>query len=167
MSDFTDDLVGVGSETSVRRRDNWDEILGLTVDTLAMSILAFVMAGVLAMILIPFASSNLSLAQVSGRGKSIKIVGFATTRGIFIFTRSVPELLWALVVVFVISPGILAGAVALAIHNVGVIGRLGADTVEDVSPAPIDALRSTGANTAQIYPHGVLPLIARQLLTFQ
>jgi phosphonate transport system permease protein len=132
-----------------------------------MSILAFVIAGVLAMVLIPLASSNISHDRVSGRGKWIRFAVFATTRGVFIFTRSVPELLWALVVLFVISPGILAGAVALAIHNVGVIGRLGADTVEDVSPAPIDALRSTGANTAQIYLHGVLPLVARQLLTFQ
>lgn len=167
MGEFAGSLVGAGSNSSFWGNGNWDDVLRLSVDTLAMSVLAFAIAGIMAMLLLPLASSNLALDRTSGRRRQFRFVSFVITRAFFIFTRSVPELLWALIVVFVLSPGILAGAVALAIHNVGVIGRLGADTVEDASPAPIEAMRSAGANTVQIYLLGVLPLVSRQLITFQ
>ncbi len=155
----------------------WLEAGRLASQTLAMSVLAAVIAGVVAFITIPFAASNLALRRGAGRtgsgpfrqnaGRWIGVAVFGLTRGLYMFTRSVPELLWALLVIFVISPGILAGAIALAIHNIGVLGRLGADVVEDIDPAPVAALRSSGAGVVQIYLFGVLPQVARQLLTFQ
>jgi len=162
---FFSDLAGSGS--SYWQTADWAEVGRLTADTVAMSVLAAVMAGLIAVLLIPFAASN--LAKPGGRGISgvLRTAIYAITRLFFMFTRSVPELMWALVVVFVISPGILAGAIALAVHNLGVIGRLGADIVEDVESAPITALESTGASPIQRYVTGVLPLVARQFMTFQ
>jgi phosphonate transport system permease protein len=158
-SAFVTELLGVGSDSWSSA--NWGEVVGLAADTIAMSVIAAVMAGSAALAIIPFAAR-----KSSHKRGVMSFVAFAMVRFSFIFTRSVPELLWALIVIFIISPGILAGAVALAIHNFGVIGRLGADTVEDLDDAPIDALRSSGASASQRYFTGVLPLAARQLVTF-
>ena len=160
-SAFVNELLGAGS--NAWSHPNWSELVGLAGDTIAMSVIASVMAGTAALAVIPLAARKSSHASPDVMSR----VTFAMARISFIFSRSVPELLWALIIIFVISPGILAGAVALAIHNFGVIGRLGADTVEDLDDAPIAALRSSGASSTQRYFTGVLPLAARQLVTFQ
>ena len=174
VADFVSTLAGSDSDSTpaflIGAR--WLEVGRLASQTLAMSVLAAVIAGLVAFVTIPFAASNLTLRYGTGSlragiGRWLGGGVFLAIRGLYIFTRSVPELLWALLVVFVISPGILAGSVALAIHNVGVLGRLGADVVEDVDPAPVAALRSSGAGTIQAYLFGVLPQVASQLLTFQ
>ena len=55
-------------------------------------------------------------------------------RALFIFSRGIPELIIAMIVVFAFSPGILAGALALGIHNYGILGKLSAEVVEDLDP---------------------------------
>ncbi len=167
MSSFVTELAGSGSSSSFWQREDWRDVIGLVGDTLAMSILASAIAGTAAFVMIPFASSNLMITSRTGLRRWIQIAVFSAVRGLFIFMRSVPELLWALIVVFMISPGILAGALALAIHNIGVIGRLGSDIVEDVEPHSITALKSAGARPVQAYLTGILPQVVRQLLTFQ
>ncbi len=127
-----------------------------------MSVLAIALAGVFSVVLLPLATAR----QDDQRAGYLANSGYAVMRALFVFTRAVPELLWALIVVFIISPGIFAGAIALAIHNFGVIGRLGADSIESLDRAPVVAIESTGATSAQRYVIGVLPLVSRQLLTF-
>jgi len=174
ITEFLSTLAGSDSDSTPAflTGSRWLDAGRLASQTLAMSVLAAVIAGFVAFVTVPFAASNLAFRSDTGRGAGVvgRWLGgaaFLAVRGLYIFTRSVPELLWALLVVFVISPGILAGAVALAIHNIGVLGRLGADVVEDADPAPVAALRSSGAGTVQAYLFGVLPQVAGQLLTFQ
>ena len=159
--EFVGDLAGgrMSSWTSA----NWSGIAQLTWDTIAMSVLASGMAGLGAILLMPLATRK----SPRGLAGNVKFTIYQLTRFSFLFTRSVPELLWALIVIFVLSPGIFAGAVALAIHNFGVLGRLNADVAEDLDESSIIALESSGASTLQRYVSGTLPLIARQLLTFQ
>ncbi len=161
--DFVADLAGSGESGSpaFASWDAWREALRLASDTLAMSVLAAGLAAIGALLTVAFAASNLV-----GRGSVLgsALVGF--TRGVYVLTRSVPELVWALIVVFVFSPGILAGAIALAIHNFGVLGRLGAEIVEDIDPAPVDALRTSGAGRVQLLLYGVLPQVLPQFVTF-
>jgi phosphonate transport system permease protein len=54
----------------------------------------------------------------------------AVVRLLLLVTRSVPPPVWALVVVFVVFPGPLAGGLALAVYTFGVLGRLDAEVVE-------------------------------------
>lgn len=166
-AEFVGDLIGSHSSSSFWRHDNWFDLARLAGDTLAMSVLAAFIAGIAAFILIPFAASNVVIVSPRGPRRLFQVTIYGLTRYFFIVTRSVPELLWALIVIFVFTPGILAGALALAVHNIGVIGRLGADTVEEVEQPPIQALRTTGAGPFQMYLIGILPQIARQFLTFQ
>jgi phosphonate transport system permease protein len=166
-AEFVGDLIGSHSSSSFWRHDNWFDLARLAGDTLAMSVLAAFIAGIAAFVLIPFAASNVVIVSARGPRRLFQVAMYGLARAFFITTRSVPELLWALIVIFVFTPGILAGALALAVHNIGVMGRLGADTVEDVEQPPIQAIRSAGAGPFQTYLIGILPQITRQFLTFQ
>jgi phosphonate transport system permease protein len=59
--------------------------------------------------------------------------------------RGVPDLLWALLFVATIGPGPAAGTLAIAVHGAGLLAKLAAEQLEAVDPAPVEAMRLTGA----------------------
>ena len=137
----------VVSETAVR-----------ALQTLGVSIAAAGMASVVAAATLGFATDR--------RRRGVRRPLALIIRWSYVLARSVPELVWALVVVFVIRPGSLAAAVALAIHNTGVIGRLGIDVIENLDPAAEEAVRSSGAGTSLAMVTAVIPQALPQILTF-
>ena len=58
--------------------------------------------------------------------------------------RSIPELVWAALLLISAGLGPLAGTLALAMHTTGVLGRLFAEAIENAPPAPSFALRRAG-----------------------
>jgi phosphonate transport system permease protein len=85
-------------------------------------------------------------------------------RGIIGFTRAVPDLVWALFFVTAVGLGPFPGGLALAVHSIGMLGRLFAETIEHMDMAPIDALSLTGARRVQIFSHGIIPSVLPSLL---
>jgi len=85
-------------------------------------------------------------------------------RGIIGFTRAVPDLVWALFFVTAVGLGPFPGGLALAVHSIGMLGRLFAETIEQMDMAPIDALALTGARRIQIFTHGIVPGVLPALL---
>lgn len=81
-------------------------------------------------------------------------------------SRALPELLWALLLLFLFTPGTLPGALALGLHNLGVVGKLGAEVVEDLNLRPIQALQRSGARPGQLLAYGIVPSMLPQLLTY-
>ena len=77
--------------------------------------------------------------------------------GLWLLLRAVPPPVWAFVLLLVVFPGILPGALALAAYNLGVLGRLLAEAVEELDQGPLRALEALGASRAQVVLHGVLP----------
>ena len=146
--------------------ESWEDALSLARDTVMMGILAAGLAAAGALMTIAFAASNLTHGNSSPFRPFVGRVVFGVTRISYILARAVPELVWALLVVFVLNPGVLAGAVALAIHNFGVLGKLGAEVVEDIDPDPVRSLRSSGAGNAQVLMYGVLPQVLPQFVTY-
>jgi phosphonate transport system permease protein len=84
---------------------------------------------------------------------------YYAARGIIGFTRAVPDLVWALFFVTAVGLGPFPGGLALAVHSIGMLGRLFAETIETMDMAPIDALSLTGANRMQVFTHGVVPSV--------
>jgi phosphonate transport system permease protein len=80
--------------------------------------------------------------------------------------RSVPELVWAALMVLAAGLGPMAGALALALHTSGVLGRLFAEALENAPPAPEQALRGSGAGALAAFAYGTLPLVAPQWLAY-
>jgi phosphonate transport system permease protein len=164
---FARDLLGVGVETTPAWAEAaaWRRIGGLAVDTVVMSVLAAGIAGLGALATIASATRSLTVGEF-GRGGVLGWSLYLLTRGFHTVTRSVPEVVWALLVVFLVRPGVLAGALALALHEVGVLGRLGSDVVDSLDRGPLYALRAAGAGNVALLFYGVLPQALPQLVTY-
>ena len=80
--------------------------------------------------------------------------------------RSVPELVWAALMVLAAGLGPFAGALALALHTTGVLGRLFADALENLPATPERSLREAGSGAAAAFAYGSLPLLAPQALAY-
>ena len=80
--------------------------------------------------------------------------------------RSVPELVWATLTVLAVGLGPFAGALALALHTTGVLGRLFAQAIDNATRAPTLALQHAGASRSLAFVYATLPQIAPQLVAY-
>ncbi len=74
-------------------------------------------------------------------------------------SRSINSIVWALVLVTVLGPGILAGILAIALRSVGFIAKLLYEAIEEISDEPVEAIRATGANTPQTLVWAIWPQV--------
>jgi phosphonate transport system permease protein len=165
---FIQELFGVGLRTTPAFLDStaWAKAIRLSIETLAMSVLAIGIAGIGVLLTFLPAARNVASRELGGASSPIAWVMHYLTRLVFIFTRAVPELIWALMIVFVLAPGILSSALALAIHNYGILGKLSAEIVENLDPRPARALRTAGASRTQMLVYGIIPQALPQFLTY-
>ena len=75
-------------------------------------------------------------------------------------SRAINEIVFALVFVVAVGLGPLAGVLALAVHNIGVIAKLFSEAVEAIDPRPVEGIRSTGASRLQEVLYGIIPQVA-------
>ena len=80
--------------------------------------------------------------------------------------RSVPELVWATITALAVGLGPFAGALALALHTAGVLGRLYAEALQNAPAAPARALRLAGSNRLLAFCYGTFAGAAPQLLAY-
>ena len=165
---FVGDLAGRDSEGTPAFLvwSEWAEAAKLAYRTLAMSVLAIVFAGVGVMLTFLPAARRLGSDDASAARHPVRRVLYYIVRGVFIATRGIPELLMAMIVVFFFSPGIIPGAIALGLHNYGIVGKLAAEVVENLDPRPARALQAAGASSSQALFYGIVPQALPQLLTY-
>jgi phosphonate transport system permease protein len=77
--------------------------------------------------------------------------------------RAIPELVWGLVLVGVIGTGPEAGIIALALHGTGSLGRLYAESFENIRTEPVYSIAATGARPLAVAGFAYLPLAAAPL----
>lgn len=153
--------------------DQFGLLLKLSGQTIAMSILAIALAG-LGGIVLSFPAANnfllpgsfLSHSRQHWFHRSLAWVGYVATRSLLLIARAIPAPIWALVVLFVVFPGILPGAIALGLHNMGILGRLMAEVNENLDQRPLVALKSQGAPASLVFLYGVLPLTLTRFLAY-
>ena len=80
--------------------------------------------------------------------------------------RSVPELVWATLTALAVGLGPFAGALALALHTAGVLGRLYAEALANTPPGAAQALRLAGAGGPLPFLYGTLPEALPQLVAY-
>ncbi len=78
---------------------------------------------------------------------------------VMVFSRSVNALIWALLIVSIIGPGVLAGILAIALRSVGFCSKLLYEAIEEIDPKPLEALASTGGTGAQTVAYGIVPQV--------
>ncbi|MDH3682244.1 MAG: ABC transporter permease subunit, partial [Acidimicrobiia bacterium] len=134
----------------------WGELLESTADTVAMSIIAILIAVVV----------GLLLGLVAARPRALRPDPLGVLfRIVLLLFRSVPPVVWAFLVVLVVRPGIWPGAIALAVYNVGVLGRLFAEVFEDRDDTSARRLRSIGATRLQAAMHASVPETAPRIVS--
>jgi phosphonate transport system permease protein len=139
-------------------------LAGLAWLTVAMSMVAIALAGLGGMLISLPAAQNFLLPggllrPVGQRGgSSWGAYGLLlVSRLILLVSRAIPAPIWALVLLFVMFPGVLPGALALAVHNFGILGRLMAEVNENLDDRPVRALSSLGASSLLVVAYGILP----------
>jgi phosphonate transport system permease protein len=90
----------------------------------------------------------------------------ALTRTILNILRSIPELVWASLLLVAAGLGPFAGTLALAAHTSGVLGRLFADALENAEPLPERTLRTNGAAPMAAFFYATLPQTLPQMLSY-
>ncbi len=78
---------------------------------------------------------------------------------IIVASRSINSLIWALLLVAIIGPGLLAGIVAIALRSIGFVGKLLYEAIEETDARQIEAIEATGASGAQVLSYGIVPQI--------
>jgi phosphonate transport system permease protein len=94
------------------------------------------------------------------------LVVLCAARGVLLIGRALSEALWALLALFVLFPGVLPGAIALGLYNLGVLGRLMAAVHDSLDPRPLRALAAQGASRGQVFFYGVLPQTLPRCLVY-
>lgn len=128
-----------------------------TLETLAMSALGTLLATLLGLLLaLPAARMH---ADDSAPGRAL-------ARLLLNALRSIPELVWAVLLLISAGLGPFAGTLALALHTTGVLGRLFAEAIENVPAGPGFALRVQGAGNARVLLYATLPQLLPQLMSY-
>lgn len=130
------------------------KIFQASAETLAMSALGTLIAVLFALML---------ALPASGR---FGAVPRAVSRGMLNILRSIPELIWATILLIAAGLGPFAGTLALAAHTTGVLGRLFADAIENSEPLPERTLQMNGVAPFTAFIYATLPQCLPQMMSY-
>jgi phosphonate transport system permease protein len=133
------------------------KLLPAALETLAMSVVGTLLAIVAGLLLALPASKLHSSDPARWRG---------ATRLLLNALRSVPELMWAALLLIAAGLGPFAGTLALAVHTSGVLGRLFAESIENAAQGPAFALRVRGVPEGRVLLYATLPQVLPQLVSY-
>jgi len=78
---------------------------------------------------------------------------------IIVASRSINSLIWALLLVTIVGPGVFAGIIAISLRSIGFCAKLLYEAIEEIDEAQVEAVRATGATGAQVSLFGILPQV--------
>lgn len=121
--------------------------------TFWISWLAMTLAGAYALLVAPLCTRTLMqqdpyLGASTGSGRGWRAFT-GIMRAFNVILRAVPEYIWAFLLLAILGRSAWPVVLALAIHNAGIVARLGADVTENLGPRPGQAMRQLGASRSQ------------------
>ncbi|GAC1374729.1 MAG: phosphonate ABC transporter, permease protein PhnE [Pseudarthrobacter sp.] len=125
----------------------WAQAFTMLWDTIAIALAGTLIGVVLSSIIGSLAARNVAVSGPARTG----------ARLVLLMVRGIPELILAIVLILVTGLGGSAAALALGIGTVGLLGKLLADSIEEVDPGPERALKAVGGSRAQVYFSSTLP----------
>jgi phosphonate transport system permease protein len=142
--------------------------------TLAISVLAIVLASLASLVFCWFAARNVATPQPfaptgvppSARHRWAWRIVVGGTRLFLVLARSLPEYVLAFLLLAMLQTAAWPAVLALAIHNSGILGRLNAEIIENVDARPLVALRALGASRTKIALVGIAPAMLPRFLTY-
>lgn len=126
----------------------WRLYLREMVETVQIAIWGTALAVVIGAPLAVLASSNVSPQWI-----------VQPVRRLMDAARATNEIVFALLFVVAVGLGPLAGVLALAVHNIGIVAKLFSEAVEAIDPRPVEGIRSSGASRLQEVIYGIIPQV--------
>ncbi|MFC8045796.1 phosphonate ABC transporter, permease protein PhnE [Nocardia sp. NPDC057353] len=149
LLDGMDDIARLLDRMLPPRLDDPARISTLALETLLMAVLGTVLAAV----------ASVPLAFLAARNTTPHPAVHAVARAVITFCRAMPDLLIAALLVRGLGIGVLPGVLALALHSIGMLGKLFADAIEQTDPGPREAVRATGSGPLRELVNAVLPQV--------
>ena len=78
---------------------------------------------------------------------------------IIVSSRSINSLIWALMLVTIIGPGVFAGILAIGLRSIGFCAKLLYEAIEEIDESQVEAVRATGASGPQVTAYGIVPQV--------
>ncbi len=119
-------------------------------DTLNMATLGTILGVILAVPIAFLAARNTSPSVLFIRPVALFVI---------VASRSINSLIWALLLVAILGPGLLAGIIAIGLRSIGFIGKLLYEAIEETDRNQIEAVTATGASPAQVLNYGIVPQV--------
>ena len=119
-------------------------------DTLNIATLGTIIALLLAIPVAFLAARNTTPSALLVRPVALLII---------VATRSINSLIWALLLIAIIGPGVFAGVVAIAIRSIGFCAKLLYEAIEEIDRTQVEAITATGASRWQVMAYGIVPQI--------
>jgi phosphonate transport system permease protein len=109
---------------------------------------------------------GLLLSLFSTRGLAFWPMGIPLFRRSMDIMRAVPEIVIALVLIFIMGAGPIPAMIAIAIHTSGALGKLFSEVNENCDMKPVDGLVSVGASWGQRMWFGVFPQVVQNYFSY-
>jgi phosphonate transport system permease protein len=119
-------------------------------DTINMATLGTLMGIAIAVPVAFMAARNTTPSKVFVRPIALFII---------VASRSINSLIWALLLVSIIGPGLLAGIVAIGLRSVGFVAKLLYEAIEETDINQVEAVTATGGSAAQVIHYGIVPQV--------
>ena len=78
---------------------------------------------------------------------------------IIVASRSINSLIWGLLLVMIIGPGVLAGVIAIALRSIGFVAKLLYEAIEEIDETQVEAVTATGASRLQVLDQAIVPQV--------
>lgn len=150
VSDAPRQAADIGSRMMPPRWSYLPELLWPLWDTLNMATLGTILGVILAVPVAFLAARNTTPSLLFLRPAALFLI---------VASRSINSLIWALLLVAIMGPGLLAGVIAIGLRSIGFIGKLLYEAIEEVDTAAVEAVTATGASRAQILDYGIVPQV--------
>ncbi len=155
------DFPQMGRVVRLLLRPDWSTLGDTTIrmlDTVLLAVLATTLSVIVA---IPL--SFLGARNLMGQNP-VTLAVYAAFRAIFTVIRSIDLLIVIILFLVAVGIGSPAGVLGLAFHNIGVLGKLYGEAIENIDAGPIEAITATGANRIQVIWYAVLPQIVNPFI---
>ncbi|UQZ33387.1 phosphonate ABC transporter, permease protein PhnE [Paenibacillus sp. PK3_47] len=129
-------------------------VLYLLLETMAIAFLGTVVGAVLAVPLAFLAASNIVPKPVSW-----------ITRLVLIVIRTVPALVYGLMLIRVTGPGAFAGVLTVGITSIGMLAKLYVDAIEELDTRVLESMTSVGCTTFEKIRFGIIPQLMSTFLS--
>jgi len=141
-----------------------ETVMRETILTIQIALISTSIATLFALPLAFVAAMDLSRARAWARFPLGIVKWFA--RFIFNFVRSIDTLIFAFIFVWAVGVGAFPGMLALAIHSIGMLGKLFTEVIESIDRGPVEALEAVGAGRTATVRWAVLPQVMPMFISY-